>query len=421
MLRGRACVLHPYPNRYLIDSLNQARLDVVLVSPRDAVPPGARVATIIDVPLHDEPAVLAAVTASHREQPLELVLPLYEGCTHLSATIAEKLGLPGNARDAAEASRNKYFAYQRWSQAGVSAPRTLPLLELEGAAEVIERELGFPAIVKLADSMNSQGVGLVRNPREYDAYRDILRDMLSRPVDIDIQSDRNRLAYGRGEVKVIAQEFCKGTEVNVDILMGGGEYTVVGIFEKAPAMGPWFAETMSVSPTSLGPEKEEALGQLAIDAVKALGATVGAAHVEIRYGEEGPKVLEAGLRPGGGYTMQAIEHLTGHNMPIEVARMMSGAKAPRIVPQRKAALYGGVVYPYSGTLKSVTGLEVFQDIPGLMTHVVLHKPGDKVYALPESAQPHLTYYLIGGETRDEVLALHRRIQESIRLEIEPLP
>ncbi|MBZ4418399.1 ATP-grasp domain-containing protein [Myxococcus sp. RHSTA-1-4] len=419
MLQGRACVLHPYPNRYLIDSLHGAGLQVVLVCPRDVVPPGAPVEAVIDAPLHDDAAVMAAVEEFHRTRPLDLVVPLYEGCTHLSAAIAARLGLPGNPPEAADASRNKYLAYQCWARAGVSAPRTIPLLELDHAADAIEKELGFPAIVKLADSMNSQGVGLVRDRQEYAAYREVLRTMLSRPVDIDIQSDRNRLAYGRGAVKVLAQEFCRGSEVNVDILMGGGEYVVAGIFEKAPAMGPWFAETMSVSPTSLGPEKEAELGRLAIAAVKALGATVGAAHVEIRYSEQGPRVLEAGLRPGGGYTMQAIEHLTGYNMPVEVARMLSGGRAPGITPRRKAALYGGIVYPYSGTLRSVTGLEVFRDIPGLMTHVVLHKPGDRVYALPESAQPHLTYYLIGGETRDEVLALHRRIQESIRLEIEP--
>jgi len=51
--------------------------------------------------------------------------------------------------------------------------------------------------------------------------------------------------------------------------------------------------------------------------------------------------------------------------------------------------------------------------------MVLNQPGDRVYAMPESAQPHFAYYLIGGETREEVLEQHRRIQESIKLEIEP--
>ena len=56
----------------------------------------------------------------------------------------------------------------------------------------------------------------------------------------------------------------------------------------------------------------EELGGLAIKGVKAMGFSEGVAHVEIRYSEDIPKILEAGLRPGGGYTAQLVERLTGN-------------------------------------------------------------------------------------------------------------
>ncbi len=419
-MANRICIIHPYPSRYLLESLVQAEYSVVLVCPEATAPSGVEVEAVLAVPLHLETEVTRKVLAYHAQHPIEVCVPFYEGTTSLCSRLAEQMGLPGNPPEASEASRNKYEAYVRWSRAGVRVPRTVSITGREGW-KAIEAEFGYPAGVKLSDSMNSQGVGLVRNRDEFLLYEHLLREMLARPVDVDVHDDRNRMAYGRSPVKLIAQEFCRGAELGVDLFYRDDRWVVTGIFEKAPAHGPFFAETMSVSPSSFGPEVEAELGQIAADAVAALGGTVGAAHVEIRYAEDGPRVLEAGLRPGGGYTMQAVEFMRGINVPVELVRLLKGGVLPELAPLDKAALYGGIVYARSGVLRAVHGLEVFEDIPGLQTHVILHQPGERVYALPESAQPHFTYYLIGGRSRDEVLAQHRRIQETVKLEIAPLP
>lgn len=419
-MKRRVCLIHPYPSPYLLRCLVEGGFDVVLVTAPGTQLPDVGCGRVLDVPLHDEALVFAALAREHAARPFDLIVPFHEGTTGLAARVATRLGLPGNPVAAADASRNKHRAYEAWVRAGVPVPRTVPVKDSEGW-RLVERELGYPCVIKLADSMNSQGVGLVRSRAEFVSYHSRLRALLDRPVSLDLLDDRNRMAYGRGEVKIIAQEFCPGVEVGVDLLYRDGVVITLGVFEKAPAHGPTFAETMSISPTSLGEAGEAELASIAGRAVAALGGTCGAAHVEIRLGHDGPRVLEAGLRPGGGYTMQAIERMTGINVPVTMANVLAGDSLPAPPTRRGATLYGGIVYPTSGILRRATGLEVLESTPGVIAYSVLHRPGDRVYALPESAQPHFVYYLVEAKDRVEALARHGRIQQAITIEVAPLP
>ncbi|NER48990.1 MAG: ATP-grasp domain-containing protein, partial [Symploca sp. SIO1A3] len=222
-------------------------------------------------------------------------------------------------------------------------------------------------------------------------------------------------------IKIIAQEYCPGTEVAVDCIVTNGKSQILGIFEKAQATGPYFAEKMSISPTSLNRGEVEQISQIAADAVLALTADKSSAgHVEIRFTKEGPKVLEAGLRPGGAYTVAAVEYLTGINPYIELLKVLLGNDISVVQSNEKAILYGGIVIPKSGVLTSIQGLDIFESISELLDVKILNQPGEQVYCLPESAQPHFAYYLIGGASREEVLDKHHLIQASIHLEIADL-
>ncbi|EGJ31394.1 MULTISPECIES: ATP-grasp domain-containing protein [Moorena] len=414
----RVGIIHAYPNTYLIKSLQKVGCKLVLFVPQRPAFDCSNLEAVIEVPLHEPSVVVEKVADYHQQKPLDVLLPVYEGATAITAKAAEVLGLPGVKFSGAQASRNKYLAYQRWSEQGIPVPITVPIRDPDQGWQDIETHIGYPAMIKLADSMNSQGVIKVTSKDDYlDGIQHLLR-MLERPVDLDLQTDRNRLAYGTSQIKIIAQEYCPGTEVAVDCIVTQGKSQILGIFEKAPATGPYFAEKMSISPTSLSKEEVEKVSQIAADAVLALTAEQSSAgHVEIRFTREGPKVLEAGLRPGGAYTVAAVEYLTGINPYVELLNVLLGNELSVVRSNEKAILYGGIVIPKSGVLTSVQGLDIFESISELLDVKILNQPGERVYCLPESAQPHFAYYLIGGVSREEVLDKHRLIQESIRLEI----
>ena len=417
----RIGIIHAYPNSYLIKSLQKLNCHLVLFVPqKPAFDYSAieSVEAVVEVSFHEPSAVVEQIIAYHQKRPFDALLPVYEGATIMTARASAELKLPGVTVEAAQQSRNKYLAYQQWFEQGIPVPLTIPLSEIESGWQMIESHIGYPAIIKLADSMNSQGVIKVASRDSYQEAVNRLLKMLSRPVDVDLRTDRNRLAYGTSEVQIIAQEYCSGIEVGVDCLVSQGSCQILGIFEKAPATGPYFAESMSISPPSLSPEQVESVSKIATDAALTLiGDRSSAAHVEIRLTEQGFKVLEAGLRPGGAYTVAAIEYLTGINLYRELAQMLLGKERSPILIPEKAALYGGIVITQNGTLKKIQGLEVFEQISELLDVQILNKPGDRVYALPESAQPHFAYYIIGGKSREDVLTKHRLIQDSIQLEI----
>lgn len=416
--RGAVGIIHAYPSRYLIDSLVSAGWEPVLIGPsNDPFRRTLSEDSLIDVSLGDTDEIIAAVSTAHRRRPFAALLSVYEGASVLNARLSEVLELRGVPLAAALASRNKYLSNQIWRGAGVPAPRTIPLVDLENGYRAIEQVLGYPVVLKLADSMNSQGVVKVADRREYGEAIERLLSLLDRPRDFDPQVDRNRWVYGQSDIKIIAQEFCSGAEVGVDVLVNGRESIVLGMFEKASTAGPYFAESMSVWPTSLGEVLERQLGEIAARALRALAITSGVGHVEIRYSEDGPRVLEAGLRPGGAYTVRAVEQLTGVNTYQQLASLTADltVKAPR--HPRGAALYGGVVYPRTGTLRAVSGVDVFTDLPGLLDLQILNQPGDAVCALPESAQPHFCYYLLHGPSRDAVVDIHRRIQSCVHVDV----
>lgn len=418
---ARICIVHAYPSAALVQALLAARHELVLVVPHELeLAPDAGV-EIHRAHLRDDSAVLSTIETAHCANSIDVMLPIYEGSTPVTSLACDRLGLRGNIVAAARASRDKYASFERWAAVGVPTPETVPITDLADSLGAALDTLGLPMVLKPSDSMNSQGVCLVHDAASLERAASELLALVSERGDVS-ERDRNRIAYGRAAVPVIAQSYCPGAEVGVDLLYRGEAYCVLGTFEKAVSKGPHFAESMSISPTSLGVPAEQALASLAARAVMALGATEGAAHVEIRLAEDGtPRVLEAGLRPGGGYTADAIEALCGVHPAVELAGLLMGAPLPVSPTQRGAVLYGGVLHRSTGILRSVTGLETLTSVPGLVKHAILHRPGDYVSAPPNSAQPHYMYYLIHGHGRSEVLRSHGMIQSGLCLETEPAP
>ena len=73
------------------------------------------------------------------------------------AAVAEALGLPGIGTDAAHLMTNKIAMRRRFAEAGVPQPRFAAARDLRGALAAAET-VGFPAVLKPADSGGQRGV-----------------------------------------------------------------------------------------------------------------------------------------------------------------------------------------------------------------------------------------------------------------------
>ena len=92
---------------------------------------------------------------------------------------------------------------------------------------------------------------------------------------------------------------------------------VLALFDKPePLVGPYFEETIYVTPSRL-PEKVQAgIVACAADTIRALGLTEGPVHAEFRVNEDGPWVLEVSPRPIGGMCARALR-FGSERMPLE--------------------------------------------------------------------------------------------------------
>jgi len=412
------CIVHAYPSVELLDMFAGGAYNVLLVTSEQCEPLTHKALTVQKgVDLTDTRSVVDTCLSLHEVYGIDLLLPLNESTVIQSSYVAEALSLPGNNPEAAKCSRNKYLAYQRYSLAGVDTPKTIALKNPWRDYELAKSELGLPLVVKMADSMNSQGVIKVQNEQEYIDAIYTLKSLLNEGRLGTRRDNRNRLAYGTSDVSIIAQEYCEGDEFNVDILYKDGVMSPLLMFQKAKMDKNYFGEKASFYPPLVGEHVVAEMKEAACRAVTALGANVGCAHVEVKYvPNRGPVIIEAGLRPGGGFTVQAASRFYGINLYDELAKILNGGelKSFEVLEHEDSVLYGGVLFDKTGTLIRIDGLAVLRNTKEVTQHVVLAKPGDYVRALPKSAQPHSVYYVLEGRDVDELLGLHEKFQRDIR-------
>jgi biotin carboxylase len=352
-----------------------------------------------------------------RNNHVSVAPPVWEGGVEATAAICSALGLPGNSVAAAHAARDKYQAALCFERHGIPHPRTMLFSAAVENQDRIVQQFAFPFILKCPWSTNSQSVTLVRTREELSACLTML-GRLYRP-------DReNRLfelyAERAGQQPVLVQEYADGLELNIDILLGQDTYRLLGVFEKYPMHGPTFEEVQSVYPARISISEMDECAQAAAGAARALGATMGAAHVELRLTSRGPMIIEVALRPGGFLTPQAISHLTGVHPVTALTQLLMTGELPDIddVPSGVACLYGAVNCAVEGRIKSISGEYFIRSaVPGIHAFSLLKRPGDRIVPLPLGSDYHVASFMLVGSCREPLEVAARRIRQCLKVDM----
>lgn len=407
-------IIHAYPNDYLISSLLRTDVKLIIFCPEKTKVSSSDQVDVVFVAPFNNASIKQAVFSYYKKCEFDAILPVNEGTIPVTTEIAYEIGLRSLSLCAAYLSRNKYLSYLHWKKHGLPVPKTVPIYDLD---DVDSSSIIFPCVLKLTESMNSQGIFKIESIEQLNDAIWHVKKLLQQDEIIGVDINRNRFAYGESEVKVIVQEYCEGKEFAIDLIYAEGRLYIAGVFEKLNQHGPYFPEHASISPTSLSEIEFDSVKTLAINAISSLGDFPGTAHVEVRFSNGQPKLLEVGLRPGGGYTVNAIEYLTTHNMYQQLLNLYLNMPVETCYDTNKSVLYGGVVYSSSGDLTSVSGVEILKSESSIKEYIILNSVGDYVATMPHSAQPHFCYYLISGNVRHEVLAIHHRINQQIKLQV----
>jgi biotin carboxylase/ribosomal protein S18 acetylase RimI-like enzyme len=329
----------------------------------------------------------------------------------LAARVCEALGLRGNPVQAADATRSKLRMKQHFAAAGVPiAAYTLAGDEDDAVAWAEKR--GYPVVVKPTCGSASQGVIRANNEEELrQAARRLLRIVSDYGLDDDAEA----------RTSFLVESYMPGSEVSVELLVKDGTPHVLCVFEKPKMLeGPFFEETIYVTPARLREDVNSAVRELAVQASNAIGLRSGPAHCEIRLTPQGPRVLEIAGRLIGGACSRVFQHTLGVDIHIPVLKCALGEPftMPVQVPRRAA---GALMLPIpgEGTLKAINGLQAAEQLPGVRDVIVTAQPGQMIVPFPEQSC-YVGFVTAVGETAQEVEQTLNSASQVISLELTPV-
>ena len=414
------------------------RLGVAVVTGLDLPPeladswPGA-----LPLPFAAPEAAAGRIAAYAAERPLAAVLSVDDSGSLIAAAASDALGLPHNDPAAAAAARDKYLMRCLLRDGGAAVPWFRRFTTADDPAAVAT-QVPYPCVVKPLNLNGSRGVMRADSAEELIAAIERLTRLIApgqapspqpSPTGRGGAEPSSQLSpTGRGgqdplprfPAAYLIESFIPGFEVALEGLLDDGRLRVLALFDKPdPLDGPFFEETIYVTPSRLPAATQAAIERATADAARALGLRVGPVHAELRVNEAGAWIVEVAGRSIGGLCSQVLRFGVDASLEELILRQAVGLPLGDVARRDRAAGVMMIPIPAAGLLRAVEGVEVAAAVP-LVTSVEitapLHYP---LTPLPEG-DSYLGFIFARGQTPAEVEATLRKAHECLRFTIEPL-
>ena len=378
----------------------------------------------IPVRFWDEAASVDAVLAACTDTRPDGIIAVGDRPAVLAACIAEALGLPGNPPSAVRASRNKLASRRAFKAAGLLTP-SFTDVSISDDASALAANCTFPAVVKPLALSGSRGVMRVDRASDFVWAFERLGRLLVSP---DIVSERDD-AHGRA----LIESYIPGNEFAIEGVMTAGVFTPFVIFDKPePLVGPFFEETIYVTPSRASHAVQQAIVDQVAAAGRALGLRHGPIHAECRVNTKGVYVLEVASRPIGGLCARAVRFddslhprtLAPSSLEEVLLRHALGEDISRWTPVERAAGVMMIPIPKRGVYRGVTNVEAALAVAGVDEVVITAKADEVILPLPES-RSYLGFIFASGDdparVEQSLRDAHATLEFDIEREIELAP
>jgi biotin carboxylase len=346
------------------------------------------------VPLDDTEAGAQAIEALDERGAIDAVVAVDDQGVLVAARAGERLGFPHNPPEAAARTRDKASMRTALAAAEVPQPRFAVFDDPDSVPDI-----GFPCVVKPAALSASRGVIRADD-------RNGARDAAKWAHDI---------ANGG---TLLVEEYVSGAEVAVEGLLRGGRLEVLAVFDKPDApSGPFFEETIYVTPSRLSPASLALVERVSADAAGALGLVEGPIHAELRVDGDRVWLIEVAGRSIGGLCSRALQFGAGISLEEVILRHALGLEIGGLT--REAASSGVMMLPIprAGVLAGVNGQDEARNVPGIVGLEITVPRGREIRPLPEGDR-YLGFLFARGKTPAEVEATLRLAYSRLDIEID---
>ena len=385
------------------------RLDVAVTvaSEQPSTFERANPAGLITLDFADPTHAAVQARAFAHTQRVDGVVAVDDDTAVVAAAIAQQLGLRGNPVAAARAARDKHEQRQLLAAAGGAVPR-FELLTSTADPEPVARRTAYPCVLKPLRLSASRGVIRADTPAEFVAAFARIKRILEQAEC--------------GSRSLLVEGFVPGHEVAVEGLVTGGALRVLALFDKPdPLDGPFFEETIYVTPSRLTPPAQQAIAACAQAAVDALGLREGPIHAEIRHNDQGAWLIELAARPIGGRCSGALRFGTGGSgasLEEIIIRHALGMELPALEREQQASGVMMIPVPGAGVLRDVRGIAAAQAVPLVEEVVITMHAGQTLVPWPEGSR-YPGFIFARGGTSEAVEAALRAAHARLEFLTEP--
>ncbi len=338
--------------------------------------------------------------------PFAGILGSDDSTVEIAAHAARALGLPHNPPAAARLSRRKDLARAHLLQAGCPVPRhrlislRRPLLEQTAG-------LDWPCVLKPLNLAASRGVIRVDTPPAFVAACERIGRILADTPD---EFERTHL---------LAEAYIDGLEVAYEGYLHAGQLTTLALFDKPdPLVGPFFEETIYVTPSTLDASTQTLVEKRVAEACHAYGLTTGPVHAELRLDADEAWILEVAARTIGGDCARTLD--SGEELALETLTLALALGREATLPRAQGAR--GVMMlpiPRGGVLRRVEGLNAARRVPGIEKVDIIVREGQELVPLPEGNQ-YPGYLFARAPTPQAVVDALRAAHAALNFVVAPV-
>jgi biotin carboxylase len=313
-----------------------------------------------------------------------------------AAETAEMLGVPFHPAAAARACHDKYLARQLYQAAGMRTPWFLRAALSDDPA-ILARRASYPCVLKPLGLSGSRGVIRADNPAGFAAaFRRIAKI---------------------GEKHLQVEGYVEGREFAIEGLVTAGKLQPLAIFDKPdPLDGPFFEETIYVTPSRQPAGVQQDLLETTARAAQALGLRHGPVHAELRYNTQGAWMLEMHARPIGGRCARALRFNGGVPLEELILRHAVGDGVPCARLDGPSSGVMMIPIPKGGIYERVEGTGRAAAVPAIEEVIITAAEGQRLVPLPEGSS-YLGFLFARAQSPDAVEEALRAAHAELRFHI----
>ena len=381
----------------------------------------------IPIRFHDPERSVGAILEATRFLPLDGVLVVGDRPAVIAARVLEKLGRPGHPPEAAATAGNKLWTRVRLRDAGLPVPWFVSA-PLTSDPRALASSLRYPCVVKPLALSASRGVMRADHADEFVAAFERLGLLLRSPDIRAERSDAHEIALVEG--------FIAGGEYALEGILHHGELHVLALFDKPePLDGPFFEETIYVTPSTASSADQQAIRETVVRAAEVIGLKHGPIHAECRVNDVGAFVLEVAARPIGGLCARALRFdrpgILDSGLGIGIPNPESSISLEELllrhalgespdgwVREPRASGVMMIPIPRRGVFRRAERIDEARMTAGIDDVLITAKPDQLLVPLPEGAS-YLGFILAHGESPSEVEQALRAAHARLGFVVDP--